>query len=704
MSGTQTAVAAKTSPSAISASLALPLQRKCACGASSNLAGSCSDCETKKLIGEPLQAKLRVNEPGDEYEQEADRVAEQVMRLPDVPLDPETTASRAAALVQRQVRGKTAGNQTAPPIIRNLLSSPGKPLDAATRAFFEPRFGYDFGNVRVHSGPAAYRSVRDVSANAYAIGCDIAFGEGQFAPESQVGMRLIAHELAHVVQAVGENGTDTRQSYANSSSPVALQRRAETALVLRSVTDESAGFQVEWKAKTREERQRSLDAAPGYKDIPKYEDIKKSGYQTLIELARNARVSSVNLLREKAMNLPVQLQPAALDLVDVVDVDLQAIIDWLFLDLGVVVGFGEGVIDAMIGLLKLAYAIVDFCFDWLIYEFGYLEPFEEDWTQLSFAIDNLLHLDLIGILEAWYTKLYDAPQEQKAIMIGEASGEVLAFLVTWEESATRIGKLRIPPLPPAASEGVPMFAGAGGGGTMAAQAAEAGVKVRVGGPIGGVGFAVASMAGRGRGDETEEIPEEEPTTEEVAPVGPTVPTEEAPIQEDLDPIPRGKVFPNIIQVEWPYIYAGRRLGIVRTVNGNQGWYIRSGLGGDPLPGEPGADDPAPMFGFGIFEPIDEAEAAKLGSRPKKWKWMIKPEGGRTGDAQVSIFLHFNRPISEVTRITILRTADESDLVFLNDWLRNNNVELGTANLQDGTQRLVNWKGTGIWVQAKFRIP
>ena len=59
------------------------LQRKCACGGSSGLTGSCSECEKKKLVGQPLQTKLRINEPGDQYEQEADRVAEQVMRMAD---------------------------------------------------------------------------------------------------------------------------------------------------------------------------------------------------------------------------------------------------------------------------------------------------------------------------------------------------------------------------------------------------------------------------------------------------------------------------------------------------------------------------------------------------------------------------------------------------------------------------------------------
>lgn len=59
------------------------LQRKCACGGSAGLTGECSECQSKRLVGKPLQAKLSISKPGDEYEQEADRIAEQVMRMAD---------------------------------------------------------------------------------------------------------------------------------------------------------------------------------------------------------------------------------------------------------------------------------------------------------------------------------------------------------------------------------------------------------------------------------------------------------------------------------------------------------------------------------------------------------------------------------------------------------------------------------------------
>jgi hypothetical protein len=76
----------------------------------------------------------------------------------------------------------------------------GLPLDSATRAYFEPRFGHDFGHVRVHADTAAGARAAALDAAAYTVGPDILFGPGQYAPESPVGQRLLAHELTHVAQ------------------------------------------------------------------------------------------------------------------------------------------------------------------------------------------------------------------------------------------------------------------------------------------------------------------------------------------------------------------------------------------------------------------------------------------------------------------------------------------------------------------------
>jgi len=147
-----------------------------------------------------MQTKLRINAPGDEYEQEADRVAEQVLRMPDSAPDGSKALSFAAPMVQRRVGGGSAGIGAAPPIVHEVLASPGAPLDASTRAFFEPRFGHDFSHVRVHAGAYAADSALAVNALAFTVGSDIVFGAGQYMPQTSPGSRVLAHELAHVAQ------------------------------------------------------------------------------------------------------------------------------------------------------------------------------------------------------------------------------------------------------------------------------------------------------------------------------------------------------------------------------------------------------------------------------------------------------------------------------------------------------------------------
>src|SRR5712671_3809831 len=87
-----------------------------------------------------------------------------------------------------------------PPIVHEVLRSSGQALDAHTRSFFEPRFDYDFSQVRVHADAKAAESAQAVNALAYTVGQDIVFGAGQYAPGTNAGQRLLAHELTHTAQ------------------------------------------------------------------------------------------------------------------------------------------------------------------------------------------------------------------------------------------------------------------------------------------------------------------------------------------------------------------------------------------------------------------------------------------------------------------------------------------------------------------------
>jgi hypothetical protein len=102
-------------------------------------------------------------------------------------------------VLQRQA-SSDAAIDTAPPVVHDVLQATGQPLDAETRAFMEARFGHDFGQVRVHTDARAAESARAVNAAAYTVGRDIVFAPGHFAPGTQAGRHLLAHELTHVVQ------------------------------------------------------------------------------------------------------------------------------------------------------------------------------------------------------------------------------------------------------------------------------------------------------------------------------------------------------------------------------------------------------------------------------------------------------------------------------------------------------------------------
>jgi len=90
-----------------------------------------------------------------------------------------------------------------PSVVDEVLRSPGQPLDAASRAFFEPRFSYDFSRVRIHTDARAAESASAVNALVYTVGRDLVFGAAQYEPQTSAGKRLIAHELTHTLQQEG---------------------------------------------------------------------------------------------------------------------------------------------------------------------------------------------------------------------------------------------------------------------------------------------------------------------------------------------------------------------------------------------------------------------------------------------------------------------------------------------------------------------
>ena len=173
------------------------LQRKCACG------GGCPRC--KEELG--IQTKLKFSEPGDKYEQEADRIADEVMRMPEPsvqrqvePEEEEEEMVQRKAIPNPTPLNSAQSSSEVPPIIHEVLNSPGQLLDPETRTFMESRLGHDFSQVRVHTNTKATESAKAVNARAYTFGRDLVFQKSQYRPTTANGRKLLAHELAHVTQ------------------------------------------------------------------------------------------------------------------------------------------------------------------------------------------------------------------------------------------------------------------------------------------------------------------------------------------------------------------------------------------------------------------------------------------------------------------------------------------------------------------------
>jgi Domain of unknown function (DUF4157) len=212
-----------------------------------------------------IQPKLIIGDVDAPLEREADRVADQVTRMPDpkftiapTPLQIsrkcEACEEQELQMLKSEPGGPPRATGKSPSVLHHVLRSPGQQLDAATRAYFEPRFGRDFSRVRVHSDARAAESAEALHALAYTVRQNIVFGTGQYRPELASGKLLLAHELTHVVQqtspavkadassasldertsralrdniGIGEVSNPQRQTPMVSLTPTTLQRKAD---------------------------------------------------------------------------------------------------------------------------------------------------------------------------------------------------------------------------------------------------------------------------------------------------------------------------------------------------------------------------------------------------------------------------------------------------------------------------------------------
>ena len=172
-----------------------------------------------------VQAKLTVSQPNDPFEQEADRVADRVMRMeaPGVIVQRKCAGCEEEEQLQRKETSSEAA-EAAP----SMVHDSGAPLDSTTRTYMEQCFGHDFDKVRVHTGGQADAAARQINSLAFTLGKDVVFREGQYAPHSNSGRRLLAHELTHVVQQSSDSATPAVQRQdAPAPTPASMPLRVD---------------------------------------------------------------------------------------------------------------------------------------------------------------------------------------------------------------------------------------------------------------------------------------------------------------------------------------------------------------------------------------------------------------------------------------------------------------------------------------------
>lgn len=186
------------------------LQRKCPCGNSTIVGGECGECRKQQL-----QRRLSIGATNDPLEQEADRIADQVLAAPE-----NSAVGTVPPRIQRFTGRSSGQTDTVPACVDRVLASPGRPLDSSLQQDMEQRFGYDLSRVRIHANDRAAESARAVNALAYTVGRNIAFGAGQYTPDTAAGRRLLAHELTHVIQQSDGNNIGIQRQEPPKKAPV----------------------------------------------------------------------------------------------------------------------------------------------------------------------------------------------------------------------------------------------------------------------------------------------------------------------------------------------------------------------------------------------------------------------------------------------------------------------------------------------------
>ena len=194
---------------------------------------------------EPLQEKSLLRRQAEDEEEpvQAKTLVQRQVEEEEEPVQEKSLLQRQNEEEEESLQTKSKPGETpvANPSFEsriNSLKGGGQPLPTSTRAFFEPRFGQDFSNVRVHTDSSAAQTAKEVQAKAFTVGNDVVFGSGQYSPGNETGKRLLAHELTHVVQqksslstysSGGKSRNDAVRPSQSAAPVMQLQRKPQSS-------------------------------------------------------------------------------------------------------------------------------------------------------------------------------------------------------------------------------------------------------------------------------------------------------------------------------------------------------------------------------------------------------------------------------------------------------------------------------------------
>jgi hypothetical protein len=306
----------------------------------------------------------------------------------------------------------------------------GDPLEPTIRARLEHSFGTELGHVRLHSGPEAAQVAARINARSFTIGSRIGFPRAAYSPHSDAGYHILAHEIAHVIQQQPIAGAHCAATKSDDTFERSAESAADQAIRGGLIRDLPVSRTI---LIAREGSFRPLDWIESNIDA-----AKEYGYKNLILATRELHRSGIGRLRAFGSGLPEEDRSTFDAMVEAVDLTLTIFEGLIYAVVSISAGFVTGIIQTVIGLIRLLSSAAEGLLKFL---WGFIDGGREynAWAEGVLKVVRAIPSGLRAYVDDWKARFAKASPEDSAIMIGELTGQILAFLATLGVSAGKAG-------------------------------------------------------------------------------------------------------------------------------------------------------------------------------------------------------------------------------------------------------------------------